>query len=53
MKKLAVLALLSSLAGCSRSNGPAAPPAMTIGVAFDMLQTEYWVASSRRHEERS
>jgi ABC-type sugar transport system substrate-binding protein len=45
MKKLAVLALLLSLAGCSRSGGPEAPPTMTIGVAFEILQTEYWVAS--------
>jgi ABC-type sugar transport system substrate-binding protein len=45
MKKLAVLALLVPLAGCSRSSGPAAPPRLTVGVAFEILQTEYWVAS--------
>jgi len=45
MKKLTAVPLLVCLAGCSRSSGPEAPPRMTIGVAFEILQTEYWVAS--------
>ena len=36
----ALVGLLALLAGCSREGRP-----MRIGVAFETLQTEYWVAS--------
>jgi ABC-type sugar transport system substrate-binding protein len=53
MKTLRLLALLPLLAllGCSKSDAPASASAapgaekkLTIGVAFETLQTEYWVA---------
>jgi ABC-type sugar transport system substrate-binding protein len=53
MKTLRLHALLPLLAllGCSKSDAPASASAapgaekkLTIGVAFETLQTEYWVA---------
>ncbi|MCW5558832.1 MAG: sugar ABC transporter substrate-binding protein [Verrucomicrobiae bacterium] len=47
---LLLLALTGLVAGCDRSKAPAAQDAtttnlpLTIGVAFETLQTEYWVA---------
>jgi len=49
VQKLCVLALgLATFAGCDSQSGdtPAATgPLKTVGVSFDTLQTEYWVAS--------
>jgi inositol transport system substrate-binding protein len=40
-----LVALVTVLAGCNRSTVPAPPGGrLTIGVAFETLQTEYWVA---------
>lgn len=54
MKRLITFTLLAAVAflvGCSKSpesasagSGPAADRKLTIGVAFETLQTEYWVA---------
>jgi len=44
LRSLLLLAACLGLAACQKSEAPAAGGKLTIGVAFETLQTEYWVA---------
>jgi len=48
LRRSAILILMLIICGCSSTQPPSketASPQLTIGVSFEILQTEYWVAS--------